>query len=84
MTFLLVKGFNMSTKSSVCVNSSKGQDDIKKKLTQACSADKKVYIAKKFCNEERNGTYFCLKDGRCIGKQCTGCVRHECEENGKR
>ena len=82
--FISAKGFNISRKDSICVRSTKGQDDIKAKLSVACKADKIVYIVKKFCNEEKKGTYFCLKDGRCVGYQCIGCVRHECDIDGKR
>ena len=39
---------------------------------------------KKNCNEEKKGTYFCLKDGRCVGNECIGCVRHKCDIDGKR
>ena len=80
----VAKEFNTTQRASVCVNSSKGQADIKRKLTDACSADDRVDIAKKFCIEERKGTYFCLKDGKCIGDECMGCIRHECEVDGKR
>ena len=84
ISLVAAKGFNISGKDSICVKTSKGQNDIKKKLSAACKADKIVSIVKKFCNQEKKGTYFCLKDGRCIGEQCIGCIRHECEFNGKR
>ena len=64
--------------------SDKGQVDIKEKLSEACKADKMVYIVKKYCNEEKKGTYFCLKDGRCVGNECIGCVRHKCDIDGER
>ena len=80
----LARDFNTSGHTSVCVSSTEGQEDIKKKLTEACSADDRVHIAKRYCIEERNGAYFCLKDGKCIGRHCMGCVRHECEVNGTR
>ena len=82
--FSLVKGFKTQNKDSICVKSSKGQIDIKEKLSEACKADKMVYIVKKYCNEEKKGTYFCLKDGRCVGNECIGCVRHKCDIDGKR
>ena len=81
---LLVEALNLSSKDHICVNSSKGQPDLETKLKKACRGDKMVYIAKKYCNEEEQGTYYCLKEGRCLGNQCLGCVRHECDINGDR
>ena len=82
--FRLVEALNLSAKDHICVNSSKGQPDLKAKLKRACQGDKMVYIAKKYCNEEKHGTYFCLKEGKCLDDLCLGCVRHECEINGDR
>ena len=82
--FRLVEALNLSAKDHICVNSSKGQPDLETQLKKACRGDKMVYIAKKYCNEEEQGTYYCLKEGRCLGNQCLGCVRHECDINGDR
>ena len=79
-----MEGFDIPKKDSICVESDKGQADIKEKLSKACKADEMVNIVKKYCNEEKKGTYFCLKDGRCVENECVGCVRHQCDIDGKR
>ena len=79
-----MEGFDIPRKDSICVESEKGKADIKEKLSKACKADKMVDIVKKYCNEEKKGTYFCLKDGRCVENECIGCVRHQCDIDGKR
>ena len=79
-----MEGFDIPKKDSICVESDKGQADIKEKLSKACKADEMVNIVKKYCNEEKKGTYFCLKDGRCVENECIGCVRHQCDIDGKR
>ncbi len=28
--------------------------------------------------------YFCLKEGKCFGTTCKGCIKHECEINKKK
>ena len=37
-----------------------------------------------FCEKENNGKYFCLKDEKCKGNVCRGCIKHECEIHGKK
>ena len=49
-----------------------------------CSVEKNVYIAKLYCEKENYGKYFCLKDAKCKGNVCKGCIKHECEIDGKK
>ena len=51
-----------------------------------CRQEKRVLIAKKYCLEEHQGKSFnCLKEGKCSGNLCKGCIKHECIKikNGK-
>ena len=41
-----------------------------------------MQIARKYCLEEHDGKYYCLKDGKCFGNMCKGCIKHECEVDG--
>ena len=68
--------------SGICTDVSK--DRIKERLKEMCSTEDKVFIARKFCIEEKNGAYFCVKDGKCFGDQCKGCIKHECEIDGQK
>ena len=66
--------------SYMCVTAQKSE--IKEKLKEACRREMRVQIARKYCLEEHSGKYYCLKDGKCFGQLCRGCVKHECEVNG--
>ena len=66
--------------SYMCVTAQKSE--IKEKLKEACRREMRVQIARKYCLEEHHGKYYCLKDGKCFGQLCRGCVKHECEVNG--
>lgn len=68
--------------SYMCVTADK--KEIKEKLKEACRKEEPVQIARKFCLEEHEGKYYCLKDGKCFGNLCKGCIKHECEVNGKK
>ena len=44
-------------------------------LKKACATEDKVFVARKFCIEKIKGKYFCVKEGRCLGTLCKGCLR---------
>ena len=66
--------------SGICAEMSR--DEIKQKMKELCKTEDRVFIARKYCMEEKNGQYFCVKDGKCLGKACKGCIKHECEVEG--
>lgn len=68
--------------SFICVTADK--EEIKEKLKQACRREEPVQIARKFCLEEKQGKYYCLKDGKCFGNLCKGCIKHECQIKGEK
>jgi len=68
--------------SYMCVTAEK--NEIKEKLKEACRQEEQVQIARKYCLEEKKGKYYCLKDGKCFGNMCKGCIKHECEINDKK
>ena len=71
-----------NSSSGICVEADRMS--IKDKLKELCSKEDRVFVARKYCIEERKGQYFCVKDGKCFGKQCKGCIKHECEVLGKK
>ncbi len=75
-----LKAANILKESHLCVTSDKAE--IKDKLKEACRREERVQIARKYCLEEHGGKYYCLKDGKCFGNLCKGCIKHECEVNG--
>lgn len=73
--------------SGICVNVTKETgsdpgDKLKVKLKELCSTQDRVFVARKFCLEEKKGKYFCVKDGKCLARYCIGCLKHECEIGG--
>ena len=64
---------NIIQESYMCVSAKK--TEIKEKLKEACRSETRVQIARKYCLEEHNGKYYCLKDGKCFGQLCRGCVK---------
>ena len=68
--------------SHLCVTAEKSE--IKEKLKEACRKEEKVQIARQYCLEEHEGKYYCLKDGKCFGHLCKGCIKHECEVKGQK
>ena len=68
--------------SHLCVTADKSE--IKEKLKEACRQEEKVQIARQYCLEEHEGKYYCLKDGKCFGHLCKGCIKHECEVQGQK
>ena len=73
---------NIIQNSYLCVTADKLE--IKEKLKEACRQEQKVQIARKYCLEEHDGKYYCLKDGKCFGHLCKGCIKHECEVDGQK
>jgi len=65
---------------SLCVDVER--ERIKAELEEICRTRDEVLIARKYCLEEMRGSYFCVKNGHCFGRQCRGCARHECEAGG--
>lgn len=60
------------------------RDDIKARLKEECKTNDEVFVARKYCTEEKEGSYFCVKDGKCFGAHCKGCLKHECEIAGNK
>jgi len=80
-----LKDKGITVGSYKCVTAS--MKEIKEKMKMACRQEKRVLIAKKYCLEEHQGKSFnCLKEGKCSGNLCKGCIKHECIKikNGKK
>ncbi len=60
------------------------RSEIKDKLKALCKSQDAVFIARKFCIEQKKGKYFCVKDGKCFGDECKGCIKHECQVKGQK
>ncbi len=76
----LNKEFTNASTSGICVTAPR--EEIKEKLKQTCASEDKVFVARKYCVEEKDGQYFCVKEGKCFGDICKGCLKHECETEG--